>query len=210
MTAKQGLHSIKVFSAPHELRGDTVEQLTPADPRNITDHTVSCSVKWERMLGRGDRMASVSCSFTSPVILGIYFSLFVIFIAALLLLLLLLLHLLNHSYLNPWIFSLSPFQFTSFILLQQRSQEVPLVAGWGWTMTLFQKADFFFFPHSITQQSVLAQICLLPLICWLFPMYTKLTFFNLFSKHKLFWGFFPHVYQWIHRKKTPNFSVILK
>lgn len=141
-------------------------QLTAADPRNIAAQTVPCSaIKREGMLAEGtllsvtffrDKTASGSWSFTSLLFLGFYFSLFAVFTAASLLLLLLLLQLLNHSYLNPGIFSLSPFQFTSLILLEQRSQEVPV---W-WVLscwlrlnhdTAISDSSIFFF--SLTQKT---------------------------------------------------------
>lgn len=162
--------------------GTQVGLLTPADPSNAADHTASCSaIKLEGMLAEGtlfgDKMASVNSFFTSLVFLEFYFSLFVIFTAVWLLLLLLLLQLLNHSYLNPLIFSHSPFQFTSLILLQQDvtkclcgAQLLAEVEPWH----CYFRQRHFFFPHSKTQQSVLAQISLR--ICRLFPLYAKCTF----------------------------------
>lgn len=138
-----------------------------------------------------DKMASVSWSFTSLLFLGFYFSLFAVFTAASLLLLLLLLQLLNHSYLNPGIFSLSPFQFTSLILLQQRSQEVPV---W-WVLscwlrlnhdTAISDSSILFFlslkkPATCigTNLSTAIDLLIIPCLCQTYLL-------NLFSKHKCF------------------------
>lgn len=154
-----------------------------------------------------DKTASVSRSFTSFVFLGFYFSL-CYFHCSIVVAIILLLQLLKHSYLNPGIFSLSPFQFTSFFLLQQRSQEVPVwcsVAGWGWTMTLlFQTAALFFFlslkkPATCigTNLSTAIDLLNIPCVCQTY-------LFNLFSRHKCFWGLFPHAYQSEYTEKNPK------
>lgn len=139
--------------------------------------------------------------------LRFYFSLCASFIAALVLLLLLLLQLLNHSYLKPWIFLLPPFQFTSFILLQQRSQEC-LCGAYCWLRlnhdTAISDSSFFFSlsfnnPTTCIGTSLCAAIDLL-----IIPCACQTYLLNLFSKHKLFWGFFPCEHQSEYTEKKPK------